>query len=82
MSSTVPRENGTFHGWKLVGALCVVLFFTAGGGLYVFPVFIVSLQEEFGWSMTEISISAALFGIAMGLSNPLVGNLFGTRVSG
>ena len=73
----MPRENGTFHGWKLVGALCVVLFFTAGGGLYVFPVFIVSLQEEFGWSMTEISISAALFGIAMGLSNPLVGNLFG-----
>jgi MFS family permease len=27
--------------------------------------------------MTQISISAALFGITMGLSNPLVGNLFG-----
>ena len=76
LSRTAPRENGTFHGWKLVAALCVVLFFTGGGGLYVFPVFIASLQEEFGWSMTQISISAALFGIAMGLSNPLVGNLF------
>jgi MFS family permease len=54
-----------------------VLFFTGGGGLYVFPVFIASLQQEFGWSMTQVSISAALFGIAMGLSNPLVGNLFG-----
>ncbi len=54
-----------------------MLFFTGGGGLYVFPVFIASLQEEFGWSMTQISISAALFGITMGLSNPLVGNLFG-----
>ncbi len=77
MSSTAARENEIFHGWKLVGALCIVLFFTAGGGLYVFPVFIASLQEEFGWSMTQVSIAAALFGIAMGLSNPLVGNLFG-----
>jgi MFS family permease len=65
-----------FHGWKLVGALCIILFFTAGGGLYVFPVFIASLQHEFGWSMTEISGTAALFAIAMGLSNPLVGRLF------
>lgn len=77
MSTTTPSEDGVFYGWKLVGALCVMLFFTGGGGLYVFPVFIASLQEEFGWSMTQISISAALFGITMGLSNPLVGNLFG-----
>ncbi len=76
MSRAALCENGPFHGWKLVGALCVMLFFTGGGGLYVFPVFIASLQKEFGWSMTQISISAALFGITMGLSNPLVGNLF------
>ena len=77
LNSTAPRENGMFHGWKLVGALCVILFFTGGGGFYVFPVFIAALQEEFGWSMTEISISAALFAVTLGLSNPLVGNLFG-----
>lgn len=65
-----------FHGWKLVGALSVILFFTGGGGLYVFPVFIASLRAEFGWSMTQISSGAALFAIVMGLSNPLVGTLF------
>jgi MFS family permease len=65
-----------FHGWKLVGALCTILFFTAGGGLYVFPVFIASLQAEFGWSMTQISGTAAVFAVAMGFSNPLVGRLF------
>jgi len=65
-----------FHGWKLVGALCTILVFTAGGGLYVFPVFISSLQAEFGWSMTEISGTAAVFAVTMGLSNPLVGRLF------
>jgi MFS family permease len=70
------HTGGVFHGWKLVAALCFVLFFAGGGGLYVFPVFIGSLRQEFGWSMTEISGSAAVFAIAMGLSNPLVGALF------
>jgi MFS family permease len=75
-SRSGPRVTPLFYGWKLVAALSVILFFTAGGGLYVFPVFIASMQEEFGWSMTQISISAALFAITMGLSNPLVGSLF------
>jgi len=65
-----------FHGWKLVAALAVILFFTAGGGLYVFPVYIGPLQAEFGWSITQISAGAALFAIVMGFSNPLVGVLF------
>jgi MFS family permease len=70
------REGEAFHGWRLVGALSVVLFFTAGGGLYVFPVFIASFQAEFGWSITQISSGAAAFAITMGFSNPVVGVLF------
>jgi MFS family permease len=74
---TDPRaESGVFHGWKLIGALSVILFFAAGGSMYVFPVFIESFQQEFGWSMTEISAGAAIFAIVMGLSNPVVGTLF------
>jgi len=74
---TDPRnETKLFHGWKLIGALSVILFFAVGGSVYVFPVFISSLQAEFGWSMTQISGGAALFAIVMGLSNPLVGTLF------
>jgi len=76
VESAAHPEGGIYHGWKLVAALCCILFFAAGGGLYVFPVFIESLRQEFGWSMTEISGSAAVFAIAMGFSNPLVGTLF------
>jgi MFS family permease len=65
-----------FHGWKMVGALSVALFFGAGGMMYVFPVFIESFQAEFGWSITQISTGAAVLAIVMGLSNPLVGGLF------
>jgi MFS family permease len=74
---TDPRaETGVFHGWKLVGALSVILFFAMGGSVYVFPVFIESFQAEFGWSMTDISIGGAVFAIVMGLANPFVGTMF------
>jgi MFS family permease len=69
-------EGGVFHGWKMVGALSVVLFFGAAGLMYVFPVFIESFQAEFGWSITQISSGAALLAIVMGFSNPVVGALF------
>jgi MFS family permease len=76
LTTGAPRGGAFFHGWKLVAALSAILFFTAGGGFYVFPVFIGSLQEEFGWSMTQISSGAAVFAIVMGFSNPVVGTLF------
>jgi MFS family permease len=76
-ADTARRAEESFFGWRLVGAMGVILFFAGGGGLYVFPVFIESFQAEFGWTMTQISAGAALFAIMMGISGPLVGVLFG-----
>ncbi len=76
MTADSNRGEPLFHGWKMVGALSVILFFIAGGGFYVFPVFIEPLQAEFGWTMTQISSGAALFAIVMGFSNPVVGSMF------
>ena len=76
MTTSAEQVERPFFGWRLVGALGVILFFTGGGGFYVFPVFIESFQAEFGWSMTEISAGAAVFAIVMGISGPLVGVLF------
>lgn len=73
-----------FHGWIIVGALFFILLFTGGGGFYVFPVYIDSLIHEFGWSMTQISGSAAVWAIVFGFSAPLVGMLiarFGIRAT-
>jgi MFS family permease len=78
-----PKQGaGLFYGWWLVATLAVILFFVGGGGLYVFPVFIAPLQNEFGWSMTQISGAAAIWAIVFGFSGPLVGVLiarFGAR---
>jgi MFS family permease len=66
-----------FFGWWMVLALFVILFHAAGTGFYVFPVFISSLQAEFGWSMTQISTGVAVFAIVMGLASPVIGILIG-----
>jgi len=71
------RAGKLFYGWWMVLALFLILFNTAGMGFYAFPVFIGPLQEEFGWSMTQISAGVALFAIVMGLSGPVVGALIG-----
>ena len=71
------REGKIFFGWWMVTALLVILFNTAGTGFYVFPVFISSLQAEFGWSMTQISAGVAIFAIMMGIASPVVGILVG-----
>ena len=76
MSTWHTRLPG-FYGWWLVAVLFVILFFVGAFGFYVFPVFIGSLQTEFGWSMTQISASAGLFAIVFGLSGPVVGMMIG-----
>ena len=71
------RKGKIFFGWWLVMALFVILFNAAGTGFYVFPVFISSLQAEFGWSMTQISAGVAIFAIMMGVASPVIGILIG-----
>jgi OFA family oxalate/formate antiporter-like MFS transporter len=74
--SQIGENSKVFPGWWLAAALFVILFNTAGMGFWVFPVFIGSLQQEFGWTMTQISVSAAIFAIIFGISSPIVGMLF------
>ena len=71
------REGKIFFGWWMVLGLFLILFNAAGTGFYVFPVFISSLQAEFGWSMTEISFGVVIFAIMMGVASPVVGILIG-----
>jgi MFS family permease len=71
------RRGEMFFGWWIVLALFWSLVHTTGMGFYVFPVFIGSLQAEFGWSMTQISTGVAISTIAFGVSGPVIGVLIG-----
>jgi len=70
-------KTKTYYGWWIVGALFILLFNTGGMGFYVFPVFIESFQKEFGWTLTQISISAGIWAIVFGFSGPVIGFMIG-----
>jgi len=74
MLRTEERPAGRFfYGWWIVGASFVVLLVTVGVGLYAPPVFLVPLQEEFGWSRAAIAGGSALAAVMVGVASPLVG---------
>ncbi len=68
-------ETRGFYGWWMVGALYLIVLNTGGMGFYCFPVFVQSLIDEFGWTMTQISVAAALWAIVYGFSGPVIGIL-------
>jgi MFS family permease len=65
--------RGRFYGWSIVGGSFVILLVTVGIGLYVPPVFLIPLQEHFGWSRAAIATGSALAAIMSGMVSPLVG---------
>jgi MFS family permease len=62
-----------FYGWWIVAGSFLILFISVGIGLYAPPVFLVPLQEHFGWSRAAIASGSALAAVAVGLTSPLVG---------
>ncbi|MBI4518379.1 MAG: MFS transporter [Deltaproteobacteria bacterium] len=70
---TAIARDGTFYGWWIVACSFLVLFVTVGVGLYAPPVFLVPLQEHFGWSRAAIAAGSAVAAVVSGLTSPLVG---------
>jgi MFS family permease len=68
-----PR--GIFYGWWIVGASFLILLVTVGVGLYAPPVFLVPLQDHFGWSRAAIAVGASIAAITVGTVSPFVGVL-------
>lgn len=62
-----------FYGWWIVGASFSILLVSVGIGLYGPPVFLVPLQEHFGWSRAAIAGGSAVGALTAGAAAPLVG---------
>jgi MFS family permease len=81
MTSTALRR-GIFYGWWIVVAGFVVQMFTSGVGTNSVGVYLVVLQEEFGWSKAFISGAFALAMFQAAALAPFQGRLvdrFGPR---
>ena len=78
---TQPRRE-LFYGWWIVGASFLILLITVGIGLYGPPVFLIPLQDHFGWSRAAIAGGSAVAFLTAGVVAPLVGVLidrYGSR---
>jgi sugar phosphate permease len=66
-------QREVYYGWWIVGASFSILLVTVGVGLYAPPVFLVPLQEHFGWSRAAIAGGGAVAALTVGIASPLVG---------
>jgi MFS family permease len=78
-----PRGDKIFYGWWVVVAAGIGSFMSYGPIIaFTFGVFIKPLNEEFGWSRTDISLGFSLSLLMLSAMAPLVGRLidrFGAR---
>lgn len=67
----IPRFH---YGWLVASVLFLCFTLVVGILQYSFGVFVTPLEEEFGWSRTEINISVALFAFT-GITAPFIGGI-------
>lgn len=73
-------HNGTFHGWRVVGAAFVLAAFGLGFGCYGPPVYLEAVRERNGWSVSLISAAVTmhfLIGAAVTANLPALYQRFG-----
>jgi MFS family permease len=77
-----PAHTGKiFYGWVVLGAAFLIIMIGIGT-MFSSGVFLIPLQEEFGWTRSEISMASFFNWIAFGLFSFLCGTLsdrLGTR---
>jgi OFA family oxalate/formate antiporter-like MFS transporter len=71
-----------YYGWWIVLACFIINLYVGGIIFFSFTAFFEPIQQEFGWSYTQISLASSLRGLEMGIFAPIVGFLvdrFGSR---
>jgi hypothetical protein len=77
---TARASSGTFYGWRVVAAACVLAVFGWGLGFYGPPVYLHAVREARGWSLTLVSTAVTvhfLFGAVVVANLPRLYRGFG-----
>jgi MFS family permease len=79
--TTATRRRGLYRGWPIAVVASIASGLTIGMSGYAYGVFVDPLEEEFGWSRTELNFSLTISVVSL-LVGPLVGrwmDRFGSR---
>ena len=82
MQKTKSGKPPIFYGWYLVAAFVIIALVT-NGARNAFGVFVLPMEQSFGWDRSTISLAASLGFLVNGLSQPILGGFldrFGGRV--
>jgi sugar phosphate permease len=62
-----------FYGWYIALACAALMFVGVGVGYYGLPVFLKPLQDDHGWSTTQVSLASTIYFCISGLTSAIVG---------
>lgn len=74
-------RGGIYRGWPIAAVTFASLGAVLGTAQFAFGVFIIPLEEEFGWTRTQVNVALSL-GVLTGVFSPLAGRYmdrFGAR---
>ena len=75
MKETRNTQPGIYYGWYIVATTLFLAFVTTGARTS-FGIFIIPLEDEFGWSRFTLSIIVGTGFLVNGLTQPIVGHYF------
>lgn len=77
---TTAKKPGIYYGWYIVATTMFIAFVTMGARS-TFGIFIIPLEEEFGWSRFTLSVVVGTGFLVNGITQPFIGHFF-DRFSG
>ncbi|HIF71457.1 MAG TPA: MFS transporter [Dehalococcoidia bacterium] len=69
-----PKRSGIYRGWYIIGASALSIGAVLGTVQFTFGFFIEPLEQEFGWSRTQVNVALSI-GIVTGFLSPVIGGL-------
>ena len=79
ISSTLSGRRKTFYGWWLLAGSVVAMALGSGVSFWSYGLYIGPLEEEFGWSRTEVSLGFSVSLLIGGLTGPIIGRWIDAR---
>ena len=71
--ATIGRLRGVYYGWWLLAGATLVMAVTGGLSFWAFGLYIGPLEDDFGWSRSEVSLGFSISLLASGIVAPFVG---------
>ena len=73
-SLSLDTIKGIYRGWFIASVTALTIGAVLGTAQYTFSLFILPLEETFGWSRTQVN-GALTFGVVSSLLSPYIGKL-------